>query len=100
EQWDAFAKRMFFAGGGFSTGRPGSLPGVLGQARGALGGDPQLVHYLAVPPIAFAGLTKALGQHRLSRGARGVYHEPFGTSGQDFRELDRVVPSVLDEQPG
>jgi len=98
EQWDAFAKRVFFAGGGFSTGSPGSLPGVLGQARGSLGGDPQLVHYLAVPPVAFAGLTTALGQHGLSRGARVVYEKPFGTSGEDFRELDRVVHSVLDEQ--
>src|SRR5215471_15319505 len=98
EQWDAFAERVFFAGGGFSTGSPGSLPGVLGRARWSLGGDPQLVHYLAVPPVAFAGLTTALGQHGLSRGARVVYEKPFGTSGEDFRELDRVVHSVLDEQ--
>ncbi len=89
---------MFFAGDGFSTDSPGSLPGVLGEARRSLGGDPQLVHHLAVPPVAFAGLTKALGQHGLSQGARVVYEKPFGTSGEDFRELDRVVHSVLDEQ--
>jgi glucose-6-phosphate 1-dehydrogenase len=98
EQWDAFAQRVLFAGGGFSVGSPGSLPGVLGEARRSLGGDPQLVCYLAVPPAAFAGLTKALGTHGLARGARVVYEKPFGTSGQDFRELDRVVHSVLDEQ--
>jgi glucose-6-phosphate 1-dehydrogenase len=97
-EWDAFAKRVFFAGGGFSTDSPGSLLDVIGEARGSLGGDPQLVHYLAVPPVAFAGLTEALGQHGLSRGARVVYEKPFGTSGDDFRELDRVVHSVLDEQ--
>ncbi|HZZ55242.1 MAG TPA: glucose-6-phosphate dehydrogenase (NADP(+)) [Trebonia sp.] len=96
--WDAFAERVFFAGGGFGSDNPGSMLDVLGQARGSLGGDPQLVHYLAVPPVAFAGLTKALGQHGLSRGARVVYEKPFGTSGEDFRELDRVVHSVLDEQ--
>jgi glucose-6-phosphate 1-dehydrogenase len=89
---------VFFAGDGFSTDSPGSLPGVLGEARRSLGGDPQLVHHLAVPPVAFAGLTKALGQHGLSQGARVVYEKPFGTSGEDFRELDRVVHSVLDEQ--
>ena len=97
-EWDAFAKRVFFAGGGFSADSPGSLLDVIGEARDSLGGDPQLVHYLAVPPVAFAGLTKALGQHGLSRGARVVYEKPFGTSGKDFRELDRVVHSVLDEQ--
>ena len=53
-------ERVFFAGGGFTADSPGSLPGVLGEARRSLGGDPQLIHYLAVPPVAFAGLTKAL----------------------------------------
>jgi glucose-6-phosphate 1-dehydrogenase len=97
-QWDAFAERVFFAGGGFSTGDPGSLPGVLSQTRGSLRGDPRFIHYLAVPPVAFAGLTKALGQHGLAHGARVVYEKPFGTSGESFRELDRVVHAVLDEQ--
>jgi glucose-6-phosphate 1-dehydrogenase len=96
--WDAFAKRVFFAGGGFSTDSPGSLLDVIGEARESLGGDPQLVHYLAVPPAAFAGLTEALGQHGLSGDARVVYEKPFGTSGEDFRKLDQVVHSVLDEQ--
>jgi len=98
EQWDAFARRVFFAGGGFAPDSPGSLPGVLDKARGSLSGDPQLIHYLAVPPVAFAGLTKALGQYGLSAGARVVYEKPFGTSQASFRELDRVVHSVLDEQ--
>ncbi len=96
--WDAFAERVFFAGGGFSPGNPGSLPEVLGEARRALGGAPQLIFYLAVPPVAFAGLTEALGRHGLARGARVVYEKPFGTSGASFRELDRVAHSVLDER--
>ncbi|MGH3250174.1 MAG: hypothetical protein ACRDOI_28790, partial [Trebonia sp.] len=79
-EWDAFAQRVFFAGGGFSADSPGSLLDVVGKARAAVGGDPQLVHYLAVPPVAFGELTKALGQHGLARGARVVYEKPFGTS--------------------
>jgi glucose-6-phosphate 1-dehydrogenase len=98
QEWDAFAQRVFFAGGGFSADSPGSLLDVVGEARDRLGGEPQLVHYLAVPPVAFAGLTKALGQHGLARQARVVYEKPFGTSREDFRELDRVVHAVLDEQ--
>jgi len=98
KQWDAFAERVFFAGGGFSTDSPGCLLDVLSHARGPLGGDPQLIHYLAVPPAAFTGLTEALGQHGLAKGARVVYEKPFGTSRASFRELDRVVHSVLDEQ--
>src|SRR5580692_7424667 len=96
--WDAFAERVFFAGGGFSVDNPGSLPDVLRENLGPLGSDPQLIHYLAVPPVAFTGLTLALGQHGLARGSRVVYEKPFGTSRENFRELDRVVHSVLDEQ--
>jgi glucose-6-phosphate 1-dehydrogenase len=98
QQWDAFADRVFFAGGGFDSDSPGSLLDVLDKARKSLGTDPQLVHYLAVPPVAFAELTKALGQHGLAKGARVVYEKPFGTSGENFRELDQVVHSVLEEQ--
>ena len=95
--WESFAQRVFFAGGGFKAGDPGSLLDVLAKARTSVSGS-QLVHYLAVPPVAFAGLTKALGQHGLAKGARVVYEKPFGTSQRDFRVLDNVVRSVLDEQ--
>src|ERR1700724_1845027 len=55
QEWNAFAERVFFAGGGFSADDPGSLVDMIGKARGRLGG-PQLVHYLAVPPGAFSGV--------------------------------------------
>jgi len=98
KEWKAFAGRVFFAGGGFTSDSPGSLLDDLAKAREALGGDPQLVHYLAVPPVAFEELTRALGQHGLAAKARVVYEKPFGTSPESFRRLDRVVHSVLDEQ--
>ncbi len=96
--WAAFAERVFFAGGGFNTESPGSLLDDLDKGRKSLGGDPQLVHYLAIPPVAFAETTKALGAHGLAKGSRVVYEKPFGTSPQSFRALNRVVHSVLDEQ--
>ena len=98
KDWDSFAQRVFFADGGFSPGSPGSLPDVLREARTSVGDAPQLVHYLAVPPVAFGGLTLALGQYGLAHGVRVVYEKPFGTSPGSFRELDRIVHSVLDEQ--
>jgi glucose-6-phosphate 1-dehydrogenase len=97
-EWDSFAQRVFFAGGGFTTDDPGSLPEVLREVSTPLGDNPQLVHYLAVPPVAFASLTQALGRHGLAHGARVVYEKPFGTSPAGFHELDGVVHSVLDEQ--
>jgi glucose-6-phosphate 1-dehydrogenase len=98
KDWDSFAQRVFFAGGGFSPGSPGSLLDVLGEARTSIGDSPQMVYYMAVPPVAFGGLTQALGQYGLAHGVRVVYEKPFGTSPDSFRELDRVVHSVLDEQ--
>jgi glucose-6-phosphate 1-dehydrogenase len=97
DDWKAFSERLLFAGGGFNTDSPGSLLDVLDDARKSLGGSPQLVHYLAIPPVAFSETTKALGQHGLAEGARVVYEKPFGTSPQAFRALDRVVHSVLNE---
>jgi glucose-6-phosphate 1-dehydrogenase len=97
-QWKSFSEKVFFAGGGFTGDSPGSLLDVLAKGRESLGGDPQLVHYLAIPPVAFEETTRALGQHQLVKNARVVYEKPFGTSAQAFRALDKVVHSVLDEQ--
>jgi len=97
-EWDSFSQRLWFAGGGFTSESPGSLLDHLAKARKSLGGNPQLVHYLAVPPVAFGETTKALGQHGLAKGSRVVYEKPFGTSAQAFRALDRQVHAVLDEQ--
>jgi glucose-6-phosphate 1-dehydrogenase len=96
-EWKAFAERLLFAGGGFTSDSPGSLLDVLAEARASLGGQPQLVHYLAIPPVAFAETTRALGRNGLAADARVVYEKPFGTSPESFRALDRVVHSVLDE---
>jgi glucose-6-phosphate 1-dehydrogenase len=96
--WEAFAERLLFAGGGFNADDPGSLLDVVAHARTIVGHRAQLVHYLAVPPVAFAELTRALGAHDLARGARVVYEKPFGTSPEKFRTLDRVVHSVLEEK--
>lgn len=95
--WQEFRSRLRFAGGGFSPENPGSLPEVVGEVERELGGRPQRVHYLAVPPVAFEPLTRALGKHGLAEHSRVVYEKPFGTSMQSFRSLDRCVHSVLDE---
>ena len=95
--WEKFAGRLRFAGGGFQSDDPGSLLDELDEAKSGLGGRPQLVHYFAVPPVAFTELTKALGQHGLAKGSRVVYEKPFGTSADSFRALDRAAHAVLAE---
>jgi glucose-6-phosphate 1-dehydrogenase len=95
--WEDFRSRLRFAGGGFAVEDPGSLLDVIGQARADLGEDAQLVHYLAIPPGAFAGTTRSLAQHGLAKGSRVVYEKPYGTSPESFRELDELVLSVLEQ---
>src|SRR5262249_47931204 len=90
--------RVLFAGQGFTPAGPGRMPDVLAATRTVVGDNPQLVHYLALPPVAFANVTNALGAHGLSKGARVVYEKPFGASPRGFHALNRVVHSVLDEQ--
>jgi len=97
-QWDDFRANLRFAGGGFGSDDPGSLLDVIAEAKDTLGDDVQFVHYLAVPPEAFEGLTRGLAKHQLTDRARVVYEKPYGTSPESFRELDQLVLSVLDEE--
>ncbi len=95
--WDEFSAHLRFAGGGFTADDPGDVPAVLAAVREDLGDDAQLVHYLAIPPTAFAGVTRGLAEHGLAKGSRVVYEKPYGTSPESFRELDELVTSVLAE---
>ncbi|MGY1685638.1 glucose-6-phosphate dehydrogenase (NADP(+)) [Geodermatophilus sp. SYSU D00804] len=98
EPAEGLPERLRFAGGGFAPDDPGQLPDAVARAREELGDDVQLVHYLAVPPEAFGGITRALDAHGLADGARVVYEKPYGTSPEGFRELDELVHAVLDEE--
>ena len=95
--WKQFSERLRFAGGGFEKAAAGSLLDVLAEAREQVGAGAQLVHYLAVPPSAFSRITEGLGEHGLAKGSWVVYEKPFGTSPDGFRELDKMVHQVLDE---
>ncbi|NUU17195.1 glucose-6-phosphate dehydrogenase [Cellulomonas humilata] len=79
-------------------GNAGELPGELERLRGVLGGDPTLIHYLAVPPSSFAPITRALAKAGLTDGVRVVYEKPYGTSLETFRDLDATVHAAFDEE--
>ncbi len=95
--WEEVRSRIRFAGGGFDEHDPGCLLDVLHEAQQEMGGHPQLIHYMAVPPAAFGPLTQAIGAHGLAENARVVYEKPFGTSAESFAELDRIAHEVFDE---
>jgi glucose-6-phosphate 1-dehydrogenase len=97
-RFDDFAKQASFAGGGFQKSDPGSLLDVIAEADEELGGKPALIHYLAVPPSAFAPITEAIKEHGLAENAKAVYEKPYGTSMESFRELDELVHSTFEEE--
>jgi len=97
DDWQQFSNRIRFAGGGFDSDDPGSLLDVIAESRKELGADCELIHYLAIPPVAFADVTAGLGAHNLAKGARVVYEKPFGTSPENFRALNEAVHKVLAE---
>jgi len=95
---DEFAEHVMFAGGGFVKDDPGSLLDVIGEAEREVGVKPVLIHYLAIPPSAFAPTTEAIAEHRLAENAKAVYEKPYGTSTESFRELDELVHQVFAEE--
>ena len=97
-RFDEFAELVLFAGGGFRANDPGSLLDVIAEAEQELGGKPAVIHYLAVPPSAFAPTTEAIAEHGLAENAKAVYEKPYGTSTDSFVELDELVHSTFDEE--
>src|SRR5918998_686913 len=97
-RFEEFAEHVLFAGGGFNADDPGSLLDVIGEAEREAGEKPTLIHYLAVPPSAFAPTTEAIAEHGLAENAQAVYEKPYGTSTASFRELDELVHATFDEE--
>jgi glucose-6-phosphate 1-dehydrogenase len=97
-RFDDFAQHLSFAGGGFVKSDPGSLLDVIAETEKELGGKPALIHYLAIPPSAFAPTTEAIKEHGLAENAKAVYEKPYGTSKESFVELDELVHSTFDEK--
>jgi glucose-6-phosphate 1-dehydrogenase len=94
ESWNRFADSLGFAstGDGFEQ-----LGKVIATAREQLR-DARLLHYLALPPAAAAGVIEDLGRAGLGKGARVIMEKPFGRDLASARELDALVHSVFAEE--
>lgn len=94
ESWNRFADSLGFAstGDGFEH-----LGRAIATARDELR-DAELLHYLALPPAAAAGVIEDLGRAGLGEGARVIMEKPFGRDLASARELDALVHSVFEEE--
>jgi glucose-6-phosphate 1-dehydrogenase len=94
ESWNRFADSLGFVstGDGF-----GGLESAIASAREELH-EARLLHYLALPPAAAAGVIEDLGRAGLGDGARVIMEKPFGRDLASARELDALVHSVFREE--
>jgi glucose-6-phosphate 1-dehydrogenase len=95
ESWHRFSEslRAVSTGSGFE-----GLAKEVADAKEEVGGDAWLLHYLALPPSAAAGVIEELGRHGLGKGARVIMEKPFGRDLDSARELDALVHSVFEEE--
>jgi len=83
--------------------RFGYVSGDLGDAKTyaalehALGDARHPLYYLAIPPALFGGVTRALAQAGLARGARVAIEKPFGHDLESARALERTIADVFAE---
>ncbi len=94
ESWNRFAESLRFVSLGDGFDRLGE---VVGESRQELH-DPQLLHYLSLPPAATAGVVEGLGGQGLGEDARVILEKPFGRDLASARQLDALVHSVFAEE--
>ena len=72
-------------------------PKTFGRLRKALGDAKRPLHYLAIPPSAFATVIEGLAGAGCAEGARVIVEKPFGRDLASARELNRVLRRHLPE---
>jgi glucose-6-phosphate 1-dehydrogenase len=72
-------------------------PKTFAELKQALGGAQRPLHYLAIPPSAFATAVQGLHQARCTAGARIALEKPFGRDLASARMLDRQLHTAFPE---
>ncbi len=95
EAWKTFEDALAFAPA--DPVDPSALISAVQNAESQIGGHPQRLYHLAVPPVAFASVVEMLGSTGLAQGARVIIEKPFGTDLASARALNDKVHGVFDE---
>ncbi len=95
EAWKAFEETLTFATS--DSDDPSPLIEAVREAERQIGGRPQHLYHLAVPPMAFASVVEMLGSTGLAEGAKVVIEKPFGTDLASAKALNDTVHGVFDE---
>jgi glucose-6-phosphate 1-dehydrogenase len=92
--WAPFAELLSYVG--TAEGLDG-LAETVTDAQHELGGTPRLLHYMAVPPSASAGIVNELRATGLNAAARVIMEKPFGTDLASARALNETLLTAFDE---
>jgi glucose-6-phosphate 1-dehydrogenase len=74
-----------------------NAPDTFTKIKEALGSARFPAYYLAIPPLLFETVVKALGTAGLAQNARVIVEKPFGRDLASARELNQVARSVFSE---
>jgi glucose-6-phosphate 1-dehydrogenase len=95
DAWAKFSERLSFAPS--DPDDYGALQHAIATAEKEIGGSPQRLFHLAIPPAAFESTVALLGSAGLAPGSRVIVEKPFGTDLASARELNSGLHKVFDE---
>jgi glucose-6-phosphate 1-dehydrogenase len=95
DTWKTFEASLDF--GEADPDNPAPLVEAVAKAKKAIGGQPRLLHHLAVPPVAFGSVVSMLGATGLNKDAHVIIEKPFGYDLESARALNATVHAVFDE---
>jgi glucose-6-phosphate 1-dehydrogenase len=98
EQWDDFARRLFYVSGEFdSEGAMHHLRRHLEEVDRDLRTEGGRFYYCATPPAAYPLIVKRLAESELHTEARIVIEKPFGHDLESARTLNGQLHAVFNE---
>jgi glucose-6-phosphate 1-dehydrogenase len=95
QAWRSFEDSLSFAAS--SPDDPSPFVSAVKAAEKEIGGDPQRLFHLAVPPVAFQSVVEMLGASGLAQGSRVIIEKPFGTDLASAQALNDSLHKVFDE---
>jgi glucose-6-phosphate 1-dehydrogenase len=93
--WAAFERTLAFVP---QSAGPAALAERVHGVERELGGEPNRLHYLSVPPAAATAAIRMLGDAGLAERARVIMEKPFGTDLESARALNAAVHEVFAEE--